>query len=150
MNSGGAGGSNIYAKPGKQFNTISASQSNQHGLTPTPILHNAGGPTSFQNSNAQLANDGTKSAGNKMLGKVNQKSHLRSLTQHKIEHPATASNGEQLGLNHQQRNGGRRQPSASGKSAKNVGSAGTLQPSMKMDTRDDGHDGASAPQDTYG
>jgi len=64
----------MYGKPGKQFNTISASQSNQHVLTATPVLNNAHGPraqTSFQNNNVQLANDGTKSANNKMPGKVN-------------------------------------------------------------------------------
>ena len=30
---------NLYSKQGKQFNTISASQTNQHGLTPSPMLH---------------------------------------------------------------------------------------------------------------
>jgi len=30
---------NMYSKQGKQFNTISASQTNQHGLTPSPMLH---------------------------------------------------------------------------------------------------------------
>ena len=83
MNSSGGVNQNMYGKQGKQFNTISASQSNQHGLAATPVLQNAHGPraqTSFQNSNGQPINDGTKSTNSKM-GKVNQKTHLRSLTQ---------------------------------------------------------------------
>lgn len=73
MTSNGGASQHVYTKPGKQFNTIQASQSNQHGLTPTPMLHNPHGPgsqPSFQNSNSQLANDGSKSANNKLMTKV--------------------------------------------------------------------------------
>jgi len=79
-----------------------------------------------------------------MIPKAGQKTHLRSLTQHKIENTG-ASNQEQFSLNLQQRNGGRRQPSASGKSAKNVQQSNASQPSSKADAS-----GNNPQHNTYG
>ena len=86
-----------------------------------------------------------------MIPKAGQKTHLRSLTQHKIENTG-ASNQEQFSLNLQQRNGGRRQPSASGKSAKNVQQSNASQPSSKADASGNTfeHKGNNPQHNTYG
>lgn len=73
---------------------------------------------------------------------------MRSLTQQKIEHPTV--NNSEFSVNLQQRNGGRRQPSASGKSAKNAGSSGTLQHSIKMEAAAEEHDEANNAPNNMG